>query len=77
MVLYLHVPMCQYGLHAVLWSYIVILMHLLAAAPRSTAEPLFPSHVSLWNDLADPGDPVFNGVGLASFKSRANAFLLA
>ena len=30
--------------------------------------------VSLWNDLADP---VFNGVGLADFKSRANAFLLA
>ena len=27
--------------------------------------------VSLWNDLADP---VFNGVGLACFKSRANAF---
>ena len=30
--------------------------------------------VSLWNDLADP---VFDGVGLAGFKSRANAFLLA
>ena len=30
--------------------------------------------VSLWNDL---GDPVFDGVGLAGFKSRANAFLLA
>ena len=30
--------------------------------------------VSLWNDL---GDPVFDRVGLASFKSRANAFLLA
>ena len=29
--------------------------------------------VSLWNDL---GDPVFDGVGLAGFKSRANAFLL-
>ena len=26
--------------------------------------------VSLWNDLADP---VFDGVGLAGFKSRANA----
>ena len=33
-----------------------------------------PLSVSLWNDLADP---VFDGVGLASFKSRANAFLLA
>ena len=29
--------------------------------------------VSLWNDLADP---VFDGMGLAGFKSRANAFLL-
>ena len=33
-----------------------------------------PLTVSLWNDLADP---VFDGVGLAGFKSRANAFLLA
>ena len=33
-----------------------------------------PLSVSLWNDLSDP---VFDGVGLASFKSRANAFLLA
>ena len=30
--------------------------------------------VSLWNNL---GDPIFDGVGLAGFKSRANAFLLA
>ena len=30
--------------------------------------------VSLWNDLSDP---VFDGVGLVGFKSRANAFLLA
>ena len=30
--------------------------------------------VSLWNDLADP---VFDGVGLAGFKIRSNAFLLA
>ena len=30
--------------------------------------------VSLWNDLANP---VFGGVGLAGFKSRANAFVLA
>ena len=33
-----------------------------------------PLSVSLWNDLSDP---VFYGVGLAGFKSRANAFLLA
>ena len=30
--------------------------------------------IYLWNDL---GDPVFYGVGLASFQCRANAFLLA
>ena len=35
----------------------------------------FVSHsVSIWNDLSDP---VFDGVGLTGFKSRANAFLLA
>ena len=33
-----------------------------------------PLSVSLWNDLANV---VFDGVGLAGFKSRANAFLLA
>ena len=33
-----------------------------------------PLSVSLWNDLSDP---VFDGVGLADFKSRANAFLFA
>ena len=32
-----------------------------------------PFSVSLWNDHAGP---VFDGVGLAGFKSRANAFLL-
>ena len=33
-----------------------------------------PFSVSLWNDLANP---LFDGVGLSGFKSRANAFLLA
>ena len=33
-----------------------------------------PFLVSLWNDLANP---IFAGVGLAGFKSRANASLLA
>ena len=33
-----------------------------------------PLSVSLWNDVSDP---VFDGVGLAGFKSRVNAFLLA
>ena len=30
--------------------------------------------IIIWNDLVDS---VFNGVGLACFKSRVNAFLLA
>ena len=64
--------MCQCGLHAMPWLHISILMRHLAAEPRSTAVLLFPSE-SLWNDLADP---VFDGVRLAGFKSRANAFLL-
>ena len=33
-----------------------------------------PLSVSLWNDLVDP---VFDGVGLAGFKSRSDAFVLA
>ena len=33
-----------------------------------------PILVSLWNDL---DNPVFDGVGLAGFKSRADSFLLA
>ena len=32
-----------------------------------------PLSVSLWSNLSDP---VFDGVGLVGFKSRANAFLL-
>ena len=71
MVLYLD-RLCQRGLHAVLWSHIGILMRLLAAEPRSTAG--LPHHVSLFNDIANP---VFDGVGLAGFESRANASLLA
>ena len=65
--------LCQCGLHAVLWSHIGILMRLFAVEPRSTAGPLFPSLL--------PVEPsyclVFDGVGLAGFKSRANAVLLA
>ena len=33
-----------------------------------------PLSVALWNDLTNP---VFDGVGMEGFKSRANAFLLA
>ena len=73
MVLYLD-HMSQCGLHVVLWSHIGTLMHCLAAEPHSTARTFIPLSVSLWNDLAYP---VFDGVGLAGFKSKANAFLLA
>ena len=48
------------------------------APPRCRTSPyhrsFIPLSVSLWNDLADP---VFDGVGLAGFKSRANSLLLA
>ena len=63
--------MCQCGLHAVILSHIGTLMRLLAAEPRRQYHRTFIRlSVSLWNDL---GDPVFDGVGLARFKSRANA----
>ena len=72
MVLYLdHV--CQCGFHGVLWSHIGTLMHRLAAEPLYSRTFILLS-VSLWNDLANP---VFDGVGLAGFKNRANAFLLS
>ena len=45
MVLFLD-RMCQCGLHAVLWSDIGSLMRFLAAEPRSTTGPLFPSQCS-------------------------------
>ena len=35
---------------------------------------IIPLSVSPWNDL---DDPLFDGVGLANFKSMVNAFLLA
>ena len=41
-------------------------------AETGTLQNLVP--VSLWSDIADP---VFDGVELAGFKSRANVFLLA
>ena len=51
--------------------------HSFAPPRRITSQywiTLVPLPVSLWNDL---GSPVFDGVGLAGFKSRANALLLA
>ena len=41
---------------------------------REVRRTFIPLSVSLWNALVDP---VFDGVGLAGFKSRSNAFLLA
>ena len=73
MLLYLD-RMCQCALHAVIWSHIGSLMRFIAAEPRSTCRTFIPLSVSLWTDLANLA---FEGVGLAGFKSRANAFLLA
>ena len=64
MVLYLD-SICQWGLHVELWS------HIGTSQYHRTFVPL---SVSLWNVLADL---VFDGVGLAGFKTMANAFLLA
>ena len=65
--------MCRRVLLVVLWLLIGTRSRLLVVGVLSIAEALCPS-VSLWNDLSDP---VFDGVGQAGFKSRANAFLLA
>ena len=47
------------------------------APPRSRTSQnhriFIPLSMSLWNDLADP---VFDGVGLAGFKTRANYFFI-
>ena len=44
----------------------------LAAEPHSITGLLFSYHdLGTWNDL---GGPIFDGVGLAGFKSRANAW---
>ena len=53
MVLYLD-RMCQCWLHAVLWSHIGTLMHLLAAEPCSTAGLLFPSRCPSGTILLTP-----------------------
>ena len=56
----------------------VIAHQFTCAPPRSRTSQyrwtFIPLSVSLWNDLSDP---VLDGVGLAGFKSRAVAFLLA
>ena len=69
MVLYLD-HMCQCG---------ALVAHRYTYAPHRCRTSQYnrtfiPLSVSLWNDLANP---VFDGVGLAGFMSRAIAFLLA
>ena len=55
----------------VLWLLFGNRLRLLAAECFMNTGPLCPLSVSLLNDL---NDPVFDGVGLAGFKSRVNAF---
>ena len=55
------------------WSRVRTSVHLCDSSLKYL-RTFIPLSVSLWNDL---GDPIFDGVGLASFKSRANTFLLA
>ena len=57
----------------------VLVAHRYTYAPSSCrtlqySRTFIPFSVSIWNDLANP---VFDGVGLAGFKTRANASLLA
>ena len=66
MMLYLD-RMCQCGLHAVLWSHIGTLY---LAVQQDFYSPLGVP-------LERSSNPVFDGVRLAGFKSRANVFLLA
>ena len=69
----LSLPYVPLVLLLVLWLLIGTRSRLLVAGLLSIAEALFPN-LSLWNDISGP---VFGGVGLAGFKSRANAFLSA
>ena len=60
-------------------THCVLVAHRYTYAPPSCrtlqySRTFIPFSVSLCNDLANP---VFVGVGLAGFKSRANVFLLA
>ena len=64
---------CQCGLHTALWFHISTLVCLLAAELRSTAGLLFSCQYLCGTILVTPYSI---GVGLAGFKSRANAVLL-
>ena len=69
----LSLPYVPRVLLVVLWLLIGTRSRLLVVGLLSIAEALSPN-LSLLNDISGP---VFGGVGLAGFKSRANAFLLA
>ena len=65
------------GPYVPVWVTLVTHRHTYAPPSCRTSQysrTFIPLWMSLWNDLANP---VFDGVGLAGFKSRANAFLLA
>ena len=72
--LFMELYLCQWEVHAVLWR---TLVHLCASSLQNLAVPnSFYSLVSI--SVERSGDSVFDGVGLAGFKSsRANAFLLS
>ena len=57
-----------------LWLLMGTRLRLFSAEHLRNRRTFVPVSVSQWNDL---NDPVFDGVGLAGFKSRAGAFLLA
>ena len=51
-----------------------VIAHRYTLAPSQYRTTFITLSVSLWYDR---GDPVFDGVGLAGCKSRANEFFLA
>ena len=67
-----YVPTCV--TRGALVAHIGTRSRLLVVGLLRIAGPLLCPSRSLWNDLSDP---VFDGVRLPGFKSRANAFLLA
>ena len=64
---------CQYWLQVVPWWTIGILKLLLGADFVVYRMTCIPQAVSSWNYL---GDSVFDGVGLAGFKSRVNTYFV-
>ena len=69
-----HVPMRVTRGALVTWSHIGICTYATPLCRTSQHRSTFiPLSVSLWNDLAYN---VFDGVGLAGFKSRVNGFFI-